>query len=204
MPIPPLDTLDPAFTDISWAHQPTQTTTAATSFGQLTQLQQRDKEVLHAWTDTTMYAPPVLISLPINRHATLGFICIDDPTQRLVFLRGCQEGTAASRLPRWRSRIRSAVLCAVNGTVIRSMEQLLRAVVRTLQKHHAATATIIFAKIEPRTQPDTDVPQLHFDQLVRHINHIHAALKQHHSTTVPVEAFLLESHKVSTKEAHGL
>ena len=117
-----------------------------------------------------MYRPPRTVRVLLNRLPTLGFIFAADPHHGNVYLQGCQEGTEASRLPRWRAELRHAVLLTVNRTRIHSLQDVTVALDHA-RAAHAASVHFTFARIEPRTQGDTDIPQLHYDQL-RHIHEL--------------------------------
>jgi hypothetical protein len=67
------------------------------------------------------------------------------------------------------------VLRTLNGHRICSVTQ----VQRLLEDHRQASGPFVdleFAKVEPRLQPDTDTPHLHFDQL-HHINQLRVAMR---------------------------
>lgn len=174
-PNTPLDTLDPLLAERHQQRSHPTTAVAASAFGQLTRRDQQMEEILHAWLDTNQFLPSVPIRLPLNRHPTLGFILAQDSEHHLVFLQGCQEGTAASRIPRWRSTIRHAVLRSLNGTIVKTIAQV-RQLLDTHRRASGRYADFEFAKVEPRVEPDTDIPHLHFDQL-RHINQLHIAIR---------------------------
>ncbi|KAI2501046.1 hypothetical protein MHU86_13400 [Fragilaria crotonensis] len=174
LPQTPIDTLDPMLAERHHETNPN-VAIAAAAFGDLTRPEQQMEEILHAWTDLNSYLPAIPIRLPLNRHPTLGFILVQDTEHPLVYLQGCHMGTKAYRLPRWRSTIRHSVLRTLNGHKVHSIAQ----VQQLLEDHRQASGQYVdleFAKVEPRVQPDTDIPHLHFDQL-RHINQLHVAMR---------------------------
>jgi 16S rRNA G527 N7-methylase RsmG len=122
-----------------------------------------------------IYAPPVHVRLPMSRHPTLGFYLKEDDERRRIFLHGCQEGTEANRLKRWKSQIRHAVLRAINGRAVHSIKDV-KDYLTELRTSRCQYVDFVFAKVEHRTQNDTDAPQMHFDQL-RHINQLHIAIR---------------------------
>jgi hypothetical protein len=77
--------------------------------------QQTLEAIIHLEPSETIYTQPTRIHLPLNRLPTLGLTLIDDPHLHHPVLHSCQDGTAASRIPRWRSRLRFALLYSLQG-----------------------------------------------------------------------------------------
>ena len=146
------------------AHKHT-TATAAQLLGDAHQA-----EILHLDTSMDMYGPTTILRVPINALPTLGILVQTDQDSQKVFVKGCQEGTAVSRIPRWRTLIRNSVIRRVNNQPITSRSDMV-SVISAARLRHEAFVTIAFAKIDVRVKDDDDIPQLHFDQL-RHINNL--------------------------------
>jgi hypothetical protein len=166
----PLDTIDPQLELLS-RHKQSTTARAAPLFHQLSTDDQELAGVLNMWTDTNMYRPPRTVRVGMNRLPTLGFLLSEDNQHGNVYLHGCQEGTSASRLPRWKAELRHAILLTVQNTRIHSLSDVTSALA-SARSAHQSYVDFTFARIEPRTQVDTDIPQLHYDQL----KHIHELL----------------------------
>ena len=123
-----------------------------------------------------MYATPTVVQVPINRLPTLGLILSETPTTNQVFVKSCQEGTAVSKLHKWRSMIRNSVVRSVNNKQVRSIQDFVEYVAQA-RRNHQAKVEIRFAKPAVRVDDDTEILQLHFDQL-RHLNQLHVAMRQ--------------------------
>jgi hypothetical protein len=84
--------------------------------------------------------------------------------------------------------LRHAVLLNVNGTNIHSIHQL-RCHIDGYRKAHLASVDFTFAKIEPRTTLDPDMPQMHYDQL-RHVHNLLISEEQLPSTLMHMHSLL--------------
>ena len=135
-PHTPLDTLDPILEPPSKFRSAT-TARAAPLFHHLSRPEQDLVGVVHLRTDTNMYRPPRQVRLLMNRLPTLGFLFAEDSQHGNVYLQGCQEGTQASRLPRWRAELRHAVLLTVNNTRIHSLHDVTLALTLARSAHAA-------------------------------------------------------------------
>ena len=133
-------------------------------------------EIIHMDNSFDMYAAPTVITVPINRLPTLGLILSDAPTTNQVFVKNCQEGTAVSKINKWRSTIRNSVVRSVNNKPVRCISDFIEHV-STARRNHDAKVEIRFAKPATRCDEETDILQLHFDQL-RHLNQLHVELRQ--------------------------
>ena len=137
----------------------------------------QEEGVLRMYMSDHMYAPPITIQLPMNQHPTLGFQFSPhaDSAPDQMHLIGCQGGTAASRIPSWRSKLRFSTLRKVNGTRIHTIGEY-----RTMltQLRHAGHKTIHleFARVDVRSNADDDIPHLHFNQLRHSIHTIRAQM----------------------------
>ena len=89
------------------------TAAVTTLFANLTPTQQLLEEIANLQTSETIYTTPTRLTLPLNRLPTLGLILIDDAQLHHPVLHSCQEGTAASRIPRWRSTLRHSLLYSI-------------------------------------------------------------------------------------------
>ena len=92
-----------------------------------------------------MYSAPTILSVPINRLPSLGLILSEAPYTSQVFVKNCQEGTAVSKISRWRSLIRNAVLRSVNNTLVQCIQDFIAAVAQA-RRNHDVKVTIRFAK----------------------------------------------------------
>ena len=61
------------------------------------------EEILHIDASFDMYAAPTVLHVPMNRLPTLGLILSEVPGTGQVFVKNCQEGTAVSKMNKWRS-----------------------------------------------------------------------------------------------------
>jgi Reverse transcriptase (RNA-dependent DNA polymerase) len=143
--------------------------------------------VLHMNMSNDMYGMSQYVTLPLNKHPTLGlqfcsFGYDTDDSRRELTLAGCQEGTKANRIPLWRSTLRHSVLRSVNNIRVKTLREVTT-MIATARLHRQPTITLEFAKIEARSHTDTDIPQLHFDQL-RHIHAIRVSMEDRHTITL--------------------
>ena len=123
-----------------------------------------------------MYAAPTVVTVPINRLPTLGLILSEVPKTNQVFVKNCQEGTAVSKINKWRSMIRNSVVRSVNNKPVRTIKDFVEHIAHA-RKNHEPKVEIRFAKPAIRCDEATDILQLHFDQL-RHTNQLHVELRQ--------------------------
>ena len=137
------------------------------------------QEILHLDASFDMYAAPTILTIPINRLPTLGLILSEAPNTSQVFVENCQEGTAVSKMSRWRSLIRNSVLRSVNNIPVRCIQDFLVDAVAQARRNHEVKVQIRFAKPAVRLNEGNDILQLHFDQL-RHINQLHVEKRQPH------------------------
>lgn len=107
----------------------------------------------------------------MNQLPNLGFLLTEDQYNGNVYLHGCQEGTHANRLPRWRAELRNSILMQIHHHRIYCLADV-HAVIARSRLAREPFVTFTFARIEPRTQADMYIPQLHYDQL----KHLHALL----------------------------
>ena len=121
-----------------------------------------------------MYSTPTILSIPIKRLPTLGFILSADPATNQVFVKNCREGTTVSRMHRWQSLIRNSVVRSVNNHPVKSIQDFIDHVAQA-RRSHDSKVEIRFAKPAVRSDEETDILQLHFDQL-RHLNQLHTEL----------------------------
>ena len=170
LPQIPLDSVDPNLAELSHLRGP-YTAQAAPLFHHLSPAEQLLTGIEYMSADTNMYRPPRTVRIALNRLPTLGFHLVADHQHGNVYLQGCQEGTQASRIPRWKADLRHAILLSIDGTRIHNLLDVTTALAKSRAAHHAS-AECTFAKIEPRAHADHDVPQLHYDQL----KHIHQLL----------------------------
>lgn len=165
----PLDALD-VNQDLREPTATSYTAQAASLFHTLSTSQQDLEAILHLRTDTNMYRTPSSIRLKMNNLPTMGFLLVEDADNRHVYLQGCQEGTQASRLPSWRRNLRHAILTHIQGQRVHTIQEVRR-VISHQRQAKTSHVDFVFAKIEPRVQPDLEVPQMHYDQL-RHVHEL--------------------------------
>ena len=161
-----LDTIDPSRTD--QRESAPLTAVAAQLYSHLTPSAQQAEAVLAMDFNLTSYGPPITVALPMNQRPTLGILLRDSPSQTNTTIYGCQEGTAASKLPRWRSQFQAATVRRVEDTPIRTRTDFIGAVA-TLRQRRVPKVHIIVAKHEVPLTHTLDIPQLHYDQL-KHLN----------------------------------
>lgn len=109
-----------------------------------------------------MYATPAVISIRINRLPTLGLILSETPMTNQVFVKNCQEGTAVSKMRRWRSLIRISVVRSANNKPVKTIQDFIDHVAQA-RRSHEAKVVIRFAKPAVRSDEETNILQLHFD-----------------------------------------
>ena len=171
--VPILDTVQP---DMDAREDPPLVLAAAAKlYATMDQEERRTAEILHMEWSPQPYCAPVTVDLKMNRLPTLGLHVTADADTGLLYLQSCQEGTQASRIPRWRSMIRDAVLRRINGMPITTKTDFVTKI-GVLRDHGHKNVTIEFAKVDSGTvNQHCDIPQMHFDQL-RHIHRIQSVL----------------------------
>ena len=116
-----------------------------------------------------------MIQLPMNQLPTLG-ILLRDTSPSSTVIHGFHEGTAASKLPRWRSQLQQATVRTVEAHPIRSRQDFANTIT-TLRRRRTPKVTIIVARHEVPLSDTQAIPQLHYDQL-RHLNTIQNVMRQ--------------------------
>ena len=134
------------------------------------------EEIVHMNVSFDMYAAPTVVTVPVNRLPTLGLILSEAPTTSQVFVKNCQEGTAVSKINKWRSLIRNSVVRSVNNKPVRTIQDFIEHIAEA-RRNHQPKVQIRFAKPAIRCDEATDILQLRFDQL-RHLNQLHVELRQ--------------------------
>lgn len=161
-----LDKLNTAPTEQQQFDPPT--AVAATMYSQLTQSAQQAEAVLAMDFSLTSYGSPVKVELPMNQLPTLDIFLCHAPSQTSTTIYGCQEGTAASKLPRWRSQLPAATVRLVENKPIRTRTDFIGAVA-TLRQRKAPEVHTIVARHEIPLTYTLEIPQLHYDQ-IQHLN----------------------------------
>ena len=129
-----------------------------------------------------MYAAPTILTIPINWLPTLGLVLSEAPNTSQVFVKNCQEGTAVSKMSRWRSLIRNSVLRSVNNIPVRCIQDFVKAVAQARHNYaYEVKVQIRLAKPTVRANAVNDILQLHFDQLRHILNQLHVELRQPHA-----------------------
>ena len=146
-------------------------------FHDLTPSDRQQEEVLHTWVDTNRYQQPTTVRLKMNLHPTLGFFFTEDNESGRIYVHGCQEGTSASRLPRWKSRIQHAIFLKVNDTTIRTKAHLLQVIQDIRLQEHEWVELTFAQQVDVKSSRPHEIPQLHYDQR-RHLNQLHIALRK--------------------------
>ena len=146
------------------------TAVAATMYSSLSNKECQAEAILALEFSTTSYGPPIRIDLPMNQLPTLGLLLRDNSTHTRTIVFGCQEGTAVSKLPRWRSQIKDATVRTVADNPICSRTEFIGAIT-SLRRSRTPRVSIIVAKHEIPETDTLEIPQLHYDQL-RHLNTI--------------------------------
>ena len=167
-----LDTMHPASCDLR--DSTLTTAVAAAMYTSIPEQKRQMERVLALESTTHSFGPPIRIVLPMNQLPTLGLILQDTQTTTTVV--GCQEGTAASRLPRWRSQFKDATIRSVGAETVRD-KATFAGVIATLRQRRTPLVHIILARHEVPELPIVDMPQLHYDQL-KHINHLQNRCRQ--------------------------
>ena len=88
-----------------------------------TSRKQKQEKILDAWVDTNRYSDTTTVCMEMNLHPPLGFYLTEDTEAGRTFMHGCQEGTSASRLPRWKSQtMQHSALITLNNKPIRKAQ----------------------------------------------------------------------------------
>ena len=125
---------------------------------------------------TNPFGPSTDFTLPLKgQHPTLGLDLIKHPDNSRILMKSCSPSTPAARIPRWRSTLRNSIIIAVNNTPIDSSHQ----VAAIIAKARAAKVPSVSFTVVPQEHidvtPDTNIPQIHFDQLNVMAHQHHAA-----------------------------
>ena len=175
-----LDQMDPNSCELR--QSPPQTAVAALMFTSTSEQKRQLDRILALHCSTDSYVPPIWISLPMNRLPTLGLILQDTPTNMNTLVIGCQEGTAASQLPRWRSMFKDARTIRSIGIQQIRNNAMFVATIASLRQSRTPQVHILLARHEgPDLHTNPDIPQLHYDQL-HHINSLQNSMARPHRT----------------------
>ena len=88
---------------------------------------------------------------------------------------------------RWRSLVRNSVVRSVNINPVKNIQDFIDHVEQVRRTHDGAKVEIRFTKPAVNTSEDTDILQLHFDQL-RHLNQLH--IEMHNPSDETRDVFL--------------
>ena len=107
-------------------------------------------------------------------HPTLGLIIEPhDDLKRAVVVTQMMSGTAAAKIPRWRSRYRNAIIQEVDGTQI-TVPQDLTQIIREARLARKDTVEVTFGRPQRSSMTSDGIPQLHSAQLNVIAHHLHA------------------------------
>ena len=95
------------------------------------------EEIPHLDASFDMYTTPTILTLPINCLPTLGLILYETPRTNQVFVKNCQEGTAASKVPKWKSLIRNSVVRSVNNVPVQCIKDFVDKVAQARRNYDA-------------------------------------------------------------------
>ena len=131
---------------------------------------------------TYPFGPSTEFTLPLKgQHPTLGLDLITDPNNSQIVMKSCSPSTPAARIPRWRSTLRNSVIIAVNGAPIDSSQQIMDIITKARTAKDPSLSFTVIPKEHIEVTPDTNIPQIHFDQLNVTAHQHHAAK---HNTTM--------------------
>ena len=112
-------------------------------------------------------------------HPTLGLDLVHDDDNNRITLASCISSTPAARIPRWRSTLRHATIVAIDHVPINTIDDI-KSSITSSRSSSAKHTTITFMPLEHvNIRPDTNIPQIHFDQL-NVIAHQHSAARKIH------------------------
>ena len=109
-----------------------------------------------------------IITVPISlkgTHKTLGLELKTDNDMNRIQLLQCNKGTAAAKIPKWRSTLQQSYIQKYNGVQVKSTDHLEQLILssRTSKEH---TANITFTSIKRQAMhPTYGIPQIYHDQL---------------------------------------
>jgi deoxyuridine 5'-triphosphate nucleotidohydrolase len=131
------------------------------------------------WLSTDPFYKTIVIDIPLTgTHATLGMVLQPTPHTGRIQLTDIEKGTPAARLPRWRSTIKRAVLLAINGTRITSVQEVADTVT-ALRRSGSTKLQCTFATISYHgIHPTTGSLALYYDQLNVIAQHLQVAYQQ--------------------------
>jgi hypothetical protein len=112
------------------------------------------------------YGPSICERLSIQgNHPTAGLILIQDPNYSdTVRLQAISPGTPSAKIPRWRSRLRGAIIRRIGTQSISTIDQVITYIAET-RKLKRSQIEVEFANGPDSSTNGQGVPQLHFDQL---------------------------------------
>ena len=134
----------------------------------------------HQPDDFTLSSNPfgnsVEISIPVKGiHPTLGLDLIQDDDTNRIKLKSCSPSTPAARIPRWRSTLRDGIVIAINDAPVDTIDNITTAIA-TARTSSTPSLRFTFIPVEHvNIRPDTNVPQINFDQMNIMAHQHHAA-----------------------------
>ena len=122
------------------------------------------------------FGPSTTVTLTTKgTHPTLGLdIHHHSDTSRIV-LRSCFPSTPAARIPRWRSTLRESYIIALDDTPVTTIEDVTRHIAAA---RSSSAKSIVFTMVPPEhinSTSDTNIPQIHFDQMTIMAHQQHSA-----------------------------
>jgi len=106
----------------------------------------------------------ITIQLKVD-HPTLGLELLHHVDKNCITLQRCIPSTPVARIPRWRSTLRDGIIIALDGTPVETITDITKIITYS----RATTAKSIAFTIVPAEhvsiRPDTNIPQINFDQM---------------------------------------
>ena len=110
--------------------------------------------------------PTIKVDIRVKgKHPTLGLMLDNTKTVDQLFLRHCEKGNPAARIPRWRSTLRNSILHKVNSTIVTTKQQVIDSIsaARTNKVKQIQLTFITPSKIA--IHPQRGTPTLYLDQI---------------------------------------
>ena len=112
------------------------------------------------------YGPTITVECKIKgNHPTLGLELDSETQESRLILTGCQKGTPAAKISRWRSTLRGAVLQQIGHTTVETIEDVTK-IVESMKLAQQAEVQLTFLTVEKvPIHTQQGIPQLFHDQL---------------------------------------
>ena len=116
-----------------------------------------------------------VITLDVRgKHKTQGLMLEEsNDWDDRVIITGCHPGTAGRRIKNWTTRIKNALLLAINSTPITTKEQAHHLIADIMKQKHTTFSITVSPDERSAMHHEEGVPMLYFDQLATIASHLH-------------------------------